>query len=510
MLKLPHKVGIVQIVDGVFVPNSTYEAELSLQKEKASPTKHFDSDKSFGAMAILMQAAKRSFLLADLTAIYGHEQVSMAANQIIKNTTAHHRFKAFTDSVAVLRDLPESIDSPRLSEHCNAFGREVGRINQLFRRRTVRMPDEEYLSFDSTRISSEAKGLSDVRKGISKKGGYEKQIGLAILYGHASGAPVMYRRFSGNVPDIKTLHDLLNRWDDLDIDKHVSVVFDRGYCSCENVRLLLQHRHRFIMAAMTDHAYIRQVIEDHMPAFWDASNNVHGFNVSGICCRTPVPSKSSADARLSVWVYCFYSLSLAHTEQQQFFSDLEDFEEQWSRGLANEDCSLLKFYETPQSSPGACTLVRNHDAINNKTRYMGFFAMLSDRRRALDDVLTVYRTRDCIEKCFRRIKTDIGLNTTRAHSDGTVNARLLISFIAAAMVSWIVTSMQAPVTVGRKTFRPLSDEFSFMQLLDEVAQIRLYGTCRGKNWLGEILVKHRQIFDRLGISDALDDLATYK
>ena len=136
--------------------------------------------------------------------------------------------------------------------------------------------------------------------------------------------------------------------------------------------------------------------------------------------------------------------------------------------------------------------------------------MLSDRRRALDDVLTVYRTRDCIEKYFRRIKTDIGLSTTRAHSDGTVNARLLISFIAAAMVSWVVTSMQAPVTVGRKTFRPLSDEFSFMQLLDEVAQIRLYGTCRGKSWLGEILVKHRQIFDRLGISDVLDDLATYK
>ena len=85
-----------------------------------------------------------------------------------------------------------------------------------------------------------------------------------------------------------------------------------------------------------------------------------------------------------------------------------------------------------------------------------------------------------------------------------------IHVIAAAMVSWIVTSMQAPVTVGRKTFRPLSDEFSFMQLLDEVAQIRLYGTYRGKNWLGEILVKHRQIFDRLGISDALDDLPTYK
>ena len=120
--------------------------------------------------------------------------VSLAAYQIIKNTTSQHRFKIFSDTNALPAGLPDNIESQRLSELSQDIGSDTASLNRLFALRAKRLPETEYLSFDSTRIASESRSLTDVRKGISKRGGYENQIGLALLYGHNSGVPLMFRR----------------------------------------------------------------------------------------------------------------------------------------------------------------------------------------------------------------------------------------------------------------------------------------------------------------------------
>lgn len=38
-----------------------------------------------------------------------------------------------------------------------------------------------------------------------------------------------------NVPDVKTVHDLMCRWDDIGIVKEATAVLDRGYACAENL-----------------------------------------------------------------------------------------------------------------------------------------------------------------------------------------------------------------------------------------------------------------------------------
>ena len=66
------------------------------------------------------------------------------------------------------------------------------------------------------------------------------------------------------------------------------------------------------------------------------------------------------------------------------------------------------------------------------------------------------------------------------------------------------------VKIGKKSYAPLLDEYSLMELLEDVGQIRFYSSSTGKVWLGEILGRHRLVFERLGLENCLLNPAMYK
>lgn len=71
----------------------------------------------------------------------------------------------------------------------------------------------------------------------------------------------------------------------------------------------------------------------------------------------------------------------SHTANQQFFDEIESFENQWkATDYANEQTvkalrqsQTLKYFMQPKGNPGTCILERNYDAINVASRYFGFF-----------------------------------------------------------------------------------------------------------------------------------------
>ncbi|WP_116270637.1 hypothetical protein [Mesosutterella multiformis] len=68
-----------KLVDGKFVPNAAYAAELKLTRVKKTTDKRqkFDHDKTFGTTALLTQAAETSGLTDDLKKVYGEGKAAM-------------------------------------------------------------------------------------------------------------------------------------------------------------------------------------------------------------------------------------------------------------------------------------------------------------------------------------------------------------------------------------------------------------------------------------------------
>ena len=93
-----------------------------------------------------------------------------------------------------------------------------------------------------------------VKYGKNKKGNHLPQINLDILFGEESSLPFYYRKLAGNIPDIKTIRELIHELDILGYSK-TKLVMDCGFCSTDNVNALYKNHYKFLLGASTTLKY---------------------------------------------------------------------------------------------------------------------------------------------------------------------------------------------------------------------------------------------------------------
>lgn len=128
-----------------------------------------------------------------------------------------------------------NIPSQRSSE---LFGSITENAKQsFFRAQGKRRAENEYLAYDTTSISSYSESLKQVKYGKNKDEDPLPQINLALLFGEESGLPFYYRKYAGNITDVKTIQGFLRDIDFLGMEK-VKLVMDRGFYSEDNINAL--------------------------------------------------------------------------------------------------------------------------------------------------------------------------------------------------------------------------------------------------------------------------------
>lgn len=108
-----------------------------------------------------------------------------------------------------------------------------------------RRVEKEYWAYDSTSISSYSESLKQVKYSKNKDGEKLPQINLALIFGENSGLPFYYRKLAGNIPDVKTIRELLRELDVLGYEK-IKLVMDRGYYSADNINALYKEHLKFL------------------------------------------------------------------------------------------------------------------------------------------------------------------------------------------------------------------------------------------------------------------------
>lgn len=115
----------------------------------------------------------------------------------------------------------------------------------------------------------------------------------------------MFRVLPGNVPDVRTVHDLLCRWDEIGIVKDATAVLDRGYTSNDNLVELCDLGLKFVVGQKTSSKLVRDCIEQNMPRFWESKCYIGEFNLYGVSHQTHVTG--SDKKQHPVWVHVFRS-----------------------------------------------------------------------------------------------------------------------------------------------------------------------------------------------------------
>ena len=395
-------------------------------------------ERMLGAVPILYQTAVNCGIVDDLRAAFEHEVIvneilSLAFHWLIDGNNAAQRYPDFSSCFA----LPHlgRLEEDELSQFYATLSTAKPQITRLFKLRLQRLPKGTRVSYDSTTIPTEASDIYLAAPGKSQEGEIRPLAHLALLVDQETRQPLLYRLFGGNTPDCRNFEDLLHRLEELGTTGNdIKVVCDRGYENTFNLLLATQYKEKVLMAASNlREEYIDRILRS-CTDMWDACTCIPGTTIHG---RTVQVTLKICGQELKLWVHIYRDSYQTVQAEASLQRQLAGIEQRWNATAVKDRHTLfsdplMSYFKWPKLDG---PLVRDNAAIDEKLRFAGYFANVSNFELNCAEALAIYKQRDSIEKCFKAGKMGVKLNVARAHREDTMEGRCPVAFVALAIQS---------------------------------------------------------------------------
>jgi len=369
----------------------------------------------------------------------------------------------------------------------------------FFQKQGKRRIEKEYWAFDITTVSSYSDILKQVKKGKSKENDRLSQMNLALLFGEESGLPFYYRKLPGNITDVKTVKNLMLEFDVLGYKK-VSVILDRGFYSKCNIDGLYQHHQKFIIGVKLGLSYVKAILDEERENLKLWSNLQTQFGAYGLC-RTieweyeqerPYKGDVMKDKRRAYLLLYYHPEKAAkdQIEMNEYLTSLyNDLKEGNRRDYRTRDYD--RYFEIQETPKRGIKITPREEVMIEEARNYGYFALLSNEVEHPFKALSLYRSKDIIEKAFGNLKERLNFRRLQVSSELSLNGKLFVEFIALIYLSYVKKKMQEAKLFETWTLQSLLDELDTIELLEAPGYGRV---------LSEITEKQKDIYRALGVN----------
>ncbi|WP_138224544.1 IS1634 family transposase [Paenibacillus algicola] len=495
-------IGKVDPKTGEIVSTRAYrrepEAESGAPAKKRGPVPITGFLRSFyGATYLFDQIGQETGVEADLKACFpdSYKKVlSIAYYLILEENNSLSRFSHWQRMH--IHPCGADIPSQRSSELFQSI--EEAQRMAFFERQGRRRIEKEYWAFDITTISSYSEILKQVKKGKNKEHDRLPQINLALLFGEESGLPFYYRKLPGHVTDVKTVRQLMQEFHIMGYKK-VNVVLDRGFYSKRNVDHLYQNHQKFIIGVKLNLSYVKAHLEEERERLKLWSNFYSQYGTYGICKRIewayeqerPYKGDILQETRRA-YLLLYYNPEKAARDQADMNEYLTSLHRDLQEGNLREHCrkDYTKYFEVTETPKRGRRIVPREDKMLEAAQNYGYFALLSNEVKAPDEALSLYRSKDIVEKAFGNLKERLNFRRMQVSSETSLNGKLFVEFIALIYLSYVKKRMQ---DAG------LFDSWTMQGLLDELDTIERFEAPGHGRILGEVTQKQADLFRALGV-----------
>lgn len=451
----------------------------------------------YGATFLLDNIGELTGITADLRKCFPttYKQIlSIAYFLILEDYNPLYRFPKW--SATHRHPYGKDITSQRSSEFFMSITEaDRERFFQLQGRRRL---ENEYWAYDITSLSSYSECLKQVRYGKNKEHDHLEQINLAMLFGEKSGLPFYYRKLPGNIPDVKTVKNLLSDIDFLDYGK-VKLVMDRGFYSEENINGLFHEHLKFIVATKTNLRYVKDAIDSVKPTIGNWSNYDPDQNLYITSqsiwwdYRKERPNKGDIErGKRRVYLHIYFDKERESNESQKFSKQLVSLKRELESGkrVVEHEPQYVKYFLIEGNTNSGIKVIPRQEVIDLVQKHHGFFALLSNDVKDPILALQLYRSKDLIEKGFGDLKDHLSFRRMEVSSELSLDGKLFIEFIALIFLSYIKKIMQDKHLFQNYTMHGLLDEFDIIDCYEQPGHdIR---------W-GETTKKQRDLFKEFGV-----------
>lgn len=466
---------------------------------KRGPVPEARTDRQYyGATYLLDQIGEKLGITNDLKVCFPNDYKkieSLAYFMILENTNAISRFGRFANTHR--HPYGQDIPSQRSSELFQSITEEAKM--KFFRLQGRRRIEKEYWAYDSTSISSYSEELKQVKYGKNKDGDSLPQINLALLFGEKSGLPFYYRKLAGNIPDVKTVTELIRELDILGYKK-VKLVMDRGYYSADNINGLYKQHYKFLVGANTTLSYAKAYIKelgDDIRNYENYSDQYKVYYASKTIAwdytqdRPYKGDTITADRRMYLHIY--YNPEMAVEDDQKRTAYYVRLENKLRSGKhkPEHEKDYAKYFTVHETPVRGKKIVPNNEAMSKARRLYGYFVLISNEVKDPVEALQLYRTRDVVEKAFGNLKERLNCRRTLVSSDASLEGKLFVTFVSLIYLSYIKDRMQKNELFSKYTLQGLLDELDVIECFTEPGKTPIQG---------EVLKKQEDLYTAMDVA----------
>lgn len=452
----------------------------------------------YGASYLFDQIGKATGVTADLKACFPDTYkkiLSISYYLIMEENNSLSRFSHWQK----LHAHPYRTDIP--SQRSSELFQDIHEDSRMrfFEKQGKRRIEKEYWAFDITSISSYSEVLNQVKKGRNKEHDRLAQINLALLFGEESGLPFYYRKLAGNITDVKTIKQLMSEFNIMGYKK-VRVVLDRGFYSKNNINELFQNHQKFIVGTKLNLGYVRSVLEEERANLQQWSNFKSQFATYGTC-RTiewnyeqKRPLKGiTTEVKRRAYLHIFYNHEKAAKDQSDHHNYLTELYDDLVNGT-RKDYRLKdydRYFKVKETPKRGRKVIPKEEIMREASKNYGYFALLSNEVKDPFEALSIYRSKDIVEKGFGNLKERLNFRRMQVSSELSLNGKIFVEFIALIYLSYVKKKMQDA---------RLFEKWTLQGLLDELDTIELFCAPEQSSLLGEVTAKQKKIYTDLGLT----------
>ncbi len=455
----------------------------------------------FGATYLFDQIGAKTGVLADLKTCFPatYKQIlSIAYYLILEDQNPMFRFKKW--SKLHRHPYGEDIPSQRSTEIFQSITEEEKM--RFFRLQGKRRAEKEYWAYDSTSVSSYSETMNQVKYGKNKDGESLPQINLALLFGEESGLPFYYRKLAGNIPDVKTIRELIRELDVLGYE-NVKLVMDRGFYSSGNINALYKEHLKFLCGATTALSFVKNYIgeigsrKDHYEHYnSDLELYVFSKTVTWDYEQERPYKGDTVRGERRLYLHLYFNPDKCSDDGKALNRKLDTLKAELLSGkrVPEHEPDYRKYFFIKETPKRGISLSYNQKVIDAARERYGFFVLISNEVKDPVTALRLYRMRDVVEKAFWNIKERLNLRRTLTSSESSLEGKLFVEFVALIFLSYIKKQMEEAGLFSKYTMHELLDELDVIECFTEPGKAPIQG---------EVLKKQEQLYRDLGVTPLL-------
>lgn len=451
----------------------------------------------YGATYLFDEIGRKLGITADLKQCFPEtyrQILSIAYYLILEDNNPLSRFPKW--SALHKHPFGHDIPSQRSSELFASITEEMR--THFFERQGKRRVEKEYWAYDITSLSSYSQSLAQVKYGFNKDHDPLAQINLALLYGQQSGLPFYYRKLAGNIPDVKTVRNLLADLDYLGCQK-IKLVMDRGFYSEENVNGLFRDHLKFIMGTKLHLTYVRTELAKVRDSIrnWDNYSQKYDLyaKTSTITWKyqqdRPYKGDQIKEDR-RMYLHIYFNSEKAVEDEKKHNLLLITLQNELERGETKpaHEADYAKYFDVQKTPVRGVRITAKQQAIDEAKMNYGYFALISNDIKDPIQALEIYRNKDLVEKAFGNLKERLNLRRTLVSSEQSLDGKLFVEFIALIFLSYLKKKMQEHDLFKKFTLQGLLDEFDMIECFEQKG--------RERRW-GEMTKKQIELYTLMGV-----------